>query len=344
MKLTPFKIYALKLALYTGGLLYIALDLFVMEGPLWGMMHSKKDSVLNSSPVALSVYGEKTTAAQLERRSAELKAVTGAQPGAEFVYDDLIHQCLLRMRARYNDGQLPDFQQIATEEVQHLAGRAASPDAFENWLDSQGLDTPSFVNKLHATMRMQYYLENTISNSVQVSDEEVSSLISQMSYYLAMPESRQVKHIFFATLDKDENKVKAKAEAVLRELTAVSGEEQAELFARLAETHSADARTATTGGDLGIIPAYPAPALKELNLFGENAIAANEPTLQRSKWGWHILLAGEITEARELTEEECRESIRTAIRSFKQKNAVDSWIKANVSEGEKKNRIITHEQ
>ena len=344
VKLTPFKIYALKLALYTGGLLYIALDLFVMEGPLWGMMYSKKDSVLTSSPVALSVYGDKTTAAQLQRRSAELTSVMGEQPGASYVYDDIIHSSLLRMRARYNDGRIPDFSQMAKEEVERLSSRATNAEAFGKWLQSQGMDIATFENKLQATMRMQYYLENTISDSVQVTDEEVASLISQMSYYLAMPESRRVKHIFFDTLNKDENKVKEKAEAVLNQLTAATGEEQTELFARLADTHSADARTATRGGDLGVVTSYPAPVLKELNLFGDNAIAANVPTLQRSKWGWHIILADEINEARELTPEECAESIRTAIKSFRQKNAVDSWIEANVNEGEKKNRIITHEQ
>lgn len=333
VKWSPLRIYALKLTLYTGGLLYMGIDLFVWHGPLWGIMHDKEqEKAAESSPVAISVYGEKTTAAQLQRRDAELQALSGNENAPAMAERDLIQQSLLRMRARYNDSRIPDFTQEAQAETERLIQRGNLKS-----LEEQGYNQESFSQKLAAAFKQQYYLEQMLSPQTETSEAEVTSLAGQIADYLVLPERREVRHIFLATHGKDEATVKAQAESILAQLQS-----EPQDFDALAAAHSEDARTAKQGGNLGTIYVYPQPALPELKLFGQDAIPADTPTLARSKWGWHIVLAGAIQEPRPLTEAEYRESVRSAIISYKTGRAVDAWMQANTAEAEKKNRIQTY--
>ena len=339
VKLSSLKIYAMKLALYTGGLLYVGIDLFVWQGPLWSMMHDSKDEAdgAESSPTALTVYGEKTSTHQLARRAQEFQSVAGVQDAQSMAEQDLIHNALLRMRARYNDSRIPDFLSEAQEEVERLLTRTTGDEQADEWFRSQGYTQESFTLKLAAIMRQEYYLHQILKEHTSVTDSEVRSVAGQIGDYLVMPQTRQVSHIFLSTLHQDESAVLAKAEELLALLQA-----NPQRFAELAAQHSQDYRTSKQGGNLGVLSVYPAHPLAELNLFGENAIPANTPTLARSKWGLHIILAGEIQEPRPLTDEEYADSVRSAIINYKKTKAVDAWFDANIHEAEKKNRIITH--
>lgn len=344
VKLSSFKIFTLKLALYTGGLVYIALDFFALQGPLWHMLHKAKDArQVNDTPVVLDVYGDKYTQGQLDRRAAELATLRGETPAdahKQAASADIIRNSLLRMRTRYNDTRMPDFLKEAEEETARLAARAFKPEHFEQWLNTQGYSRAEFTNRLAAIMRELYYLESTLAKHYEVTDGEVNSMISQLEYYLVKPTRRHVRHIFFETLHKDPAEVKARAESVLAELNTVTeADALQQKFAELAKQHSEDLHSAERGGDLGMISVYPEPALQELKLFGDNAQPANTPVLVESRWGWHILLAGEILEPTPISAEECRESVLTAIISHKKQNAVDAWIKNNIQEAESKNRI-----
>lgn len=344
VKLSSFKIFTLKLALYTGGLVYIALDFFALQGPLWHMLHKDKDARQdNDTPVVLDVYGDKYTQGQLDRRAAELATLRGETPAdahKQAAAADIIRNSLLRMRTRYNDTRMPDFLKEAEEETARLAARAFKPEHFEQWLNTQGYSRAEFTNRLAAIMRELYYLESTLAKHYEVTDGEVNSMISQLEYYLVKPTRRHVRHIFFETLHKDPAEVKARAESVLAELNTVTeADALQQKFAELAKQHSEDLHSAERGGDLGMISVYPEPALQELKLFGDNAQPANTPVLVESRWGWHILLAGEILEPTPLSADECRESVLTAIIYHKKQNAVDAWIKNNIQEAESKNRI-----
>lgn len=340
VKLSSLKIYAMKLALYTGGLLYVGIDLFVWQGPLWGMMHDNskdKTDTAELPPTALTVYGEKLSTRQLERRAKEFQTVTGEQNAQSMAEQDLINNALLRMRARYNDTRIPDFLSEAEEEVERLLTRAASAEQASEWFSSQGYTQESFTLKLAAIMRQEYYLQQILKEQTSVSDSELLSVAGQIGDYLVMPQTRQVSHIFLATLHQDEAAVQAKAEELLALLQA-----NPQRFSELAAQHSQDYRTAKQGGNLGELSVYPSHPLSELNLFGENAIPAHTPTLVRSKWGLHIILAGEIQEPRPLTDEEYADSVRSAIINYKKTKAVDAWFDANIHEANKKNRIIIH--
>jgi hypothetical protein len=82
--------------------------------------------------------------------------------------------------------------------------------------------------------------------------------------------------------------------------------------------------------------------LPELPLFGDAALPAGTPTLARSKWGWHIILAGPVTPAYTPSLEECRESIRTAIISAQRELGVNAFFDTLIKEGFQQKRIKIH--
>lgn len=342
VKFSALKIYAIKLALYTSGLLYLAIDLFLWHGPLWGILNNKKDEISSTdtaSPTVLKIYGEKISAQQRDRRAAELEKMGVDKTALIFKTEqDLINNGLLRIRARYNDKKLPDYLAEAHANLESVLSRAKDENEAEEWLASQGYSRETFAHKLAAVKRQLHYLENIgIKDKTEATDVDISNIEAQMSESLVLPSHRQVSHIFLSTLNKEEEAVKTHAEELLQQLEANPAS-----FADLAKQHSEDARTAHLGGDLGVIYAHYQTPLKEINIFDEKHIKSGVPTLVRSKWGWHIICAGEIQPPRPLTPEEYRESVSTAITSYKTDNEVTTWLQVNKDEAHKKNKIQSY--
>lgn len=343
VKLSSLKIFAIKLALFSSMLGYLALDLFLFHGPVWHAMYSSKQPQAESARLA-QVYGEKITDKQLQRYAAEQHWLSGQPQDAAVSQGqravqlmDLVRGSILRMRARYNDKNLPNVSAAAQEEVQRLASRAPSDEAFDTWLASQGFTRPLFTQKLEAIMKQAALLERTVRPLCEVSDADVEKHYQLLKEQLTAPSHRRVKHIFFATLDKDAEKVRQQAQGVLDRLARGEAD-----FSALAKAHSEDARTAPLGGELGDISDDEHFPLPELPIFGANAIPTGQPTLAQSRWGWHILLAEELVPARQLSLEEARESLRTAIQSAQADLAIQRYFDEAIREGFFKKHLNIH--
>lgn len=348
VKLTQLRLYAIKLALYGGGLLYLAGDLFWWQGPLWSTLHKEnKEAKQLISNTAIEVYGEKVSHNALQRFTAEQACLCGQQPASvsKRARNTLITDLLIRLKTRYNDSSVPDFMQEAAIAVTEAEKRAASPEAFVQQLQTHGYTKSEFTQMLAVILREHYYLQDTLKQHYTVSDQEAAALATHIADSLVMPTHRRVRHIFLATSNQDANAIQQQAEQLLQQLqTHKSPETLTASFAELAAQYSQDPRTAQNGGDLGDIYVYPTPALPELHLFGPEAIPAHQPTILRSPWGIHIVLAGDIIPPRPLTREEYEPSLRTAIESYKRAEALNSWIKLNTAEAHQKNKIRNHEQ
>ena len=344
MKLTQLKLFAIKLALYSGGLLYIASDLFLWNGPLWSMLHKDKaNEPEQQQPTAAIVYGVKITDKQLKRCVAESAALSSAPADESRVLEDVITNTLLCIRTQYNDSSVPSFTDEATNEVSKLASRSKSTEDFEQLLQSQGYSVDSFTHKLVANLRQQHYLDKAIEKKCSISEADINAAMANVWDILYVPTQREVSHIFFSTLHQNPDEVKHKAEEVLAQLTEQSNDTpMEERFAQASLLHSDDAATSKKGGKLGKLPTYPTPALSELELFNESTTPTGIPTLKQSKWGWHIILAGPMEQGHYAEGDEYRESIRTAMLSYLRQQALQDWIKSNKEEAIKKKRIITH--
>lgn len=337
VKLSTLKFNTIKLVIFGCILLYLGTDLLVWHGPLWHAVYGDNPQSVDSSEVVAEVYGEPITLNQLNRHEAEQDALAGRKAPESMrcaaMLMELVRGKLLRIRTRYNTSRLPDCKQEANDAVARLASRAKNDAEFEGWLKAQGYSRQHYTDKLRSRLQAAAILELSIKPHNTVSEEEVERVYEQLRPELKAAPSRPVKHIFLELLHQDPAAVEQQARNLLSRIEA--GED----FATLAKNHSQDLHTAPLGGELGIIEEHPDIPLPELPLFGENAIAPDTPTLAKSRWGWHILQAGNITPARELTLDECRSSIRSALESVRREQALDAWFKGATKEGFTKKRI-----
>lgn len=340
MKLSSLKYSTIKLLVFGSVLLYLGIDLFAWHGPVWHAMYGDRPPAPEPEELVAVVYGEPLTKAQLDRHEAEQNALAGrATPEAArraSMLMDLVRGKLLHIRTRYNDTRLPDCRAAAEAEVERLAARAGSPAEFEAQLRAQGYASRAdYTDKLEVTLQSVALLEQAIAPHCQVTDAEVERVYEQLKHELPAPARRQVSHIFLETLHQDPAAIEKQAQDILTRVQ--NGED----FASLARELSQDLHSAPLGGELGVMEDVAERPLRELPLFGEGAIPAGVPCAVQSKWGWHILLAGEITPAGKRSADEVRESIRSAIESTRREQAVNAWFKGAVREGFIKKRIQT---
>lgn len=328
----------LKLTLFSTVLAYLAVDMWWWHGPLWQAIHSQEKSPQEVQDVVAEVLGEYITARQWARYEAEQNFLAGRESADALrrtsMLMDMVRAATLRIRTRYNDKNLPDCRRVAEEEVARLASRARTPEDFEAWVCSQGYkDSKELTDKVEVRLRSLFQLERAIAPLCEVTDAEVEKHYELLKEQLVLPTHRTAKHIFLETQGKDPLLVKQKAEAVLARLLA--GEE----FCKLAQECSEDAHTAPRGGELGMIWDDARRPLPELPFFGPSAIPAGIPHLVQSRWGWHIVQAGEISPARQQTLAECRDSIRAALISAQREIAIDTYFSTGVREGIRRQNI-----
>lgn len=312
-------------------LVYMCIDLWVLQGPMYGFLHNKNKQLADAAVV---VYGERISPGQLARHKAEQEAISGRPKTDIAMAMDMVRSSLLRMRTRYNDNQLKHDRAEAERQVAALATRAGGDAEFEQQLASQGYTRSQFTDKLEARLMQLALLDRNLEPHTQVNDEAIEAHYKQVKDEMAIPASRPVKHIFIASLNRPD--ARQAAEQIMTRLAA--GED----FARLAAELSDDTASGPRGGELGMVYDDALLPLPELKLFGDAAIPADKPTLAQSKWGWHIILAGAITPARTPSLEECRETLRTAIISAQRELGVNTFFDTLIKEAHRKQHIKIH--
>ncbi len=338
MKITPFRIFSLKLAFFSAVLAYLAVDLLMWHGPVWGILHNPE--IGESKDVAARVYGEVLTRGTLARFEQEQNWLRGRgeTPRNEraTMLMEVVRRTLLRIRTRYNDKNLLDFTEEAREELSRLESRAVSAQEFDQWLASQGYTRQAFEQRLAMAMKSAALLERAVEPFCAVSDEDADKHYELLREQLTIPAHRRVKQIFLATLGREPQAVESRARDLLQQVQ--NGGD----FAQLARNNSEDDATAASGGDLGEVYDTPERTLPELPLFGPGALPVDEPALVQSKWGWHILVSGPITPARVPSAQECRETLKSAIRSAQRELAVRAFFDAAVREAFSKEHLMIY--
>ena len=332
MKWTSAKIYVLKAAIIGTTLGYMCLDLWLLHGPMYGFLHKDKQA----AEAAVVVYGERISHAQMARHKADQEAISGREKTNTSMAMDMVRSSLLRMRTRYNDNQLKHDRSAAEREVAGLASRAGSPEEFDQQLATQGYTRRQFTDKLEARQLQLALLDRNLEPHTQVDNAAIMAHYKLLKDEMTIPASRPVKHIFIASLNRNEDDARRTAELAISRLEAGEG------FADLAAEVSEDAATAKRGGNLGTVYDDAHLPLPELNLFGDNALPAGTPTLARSKWGWHVILAGPITPAYTPSLDDCRETLRTAIISAQRELGVNTFFDTLIKEAHRKQHIKIH--
>lgn len=332
MQGTSARIYVIKAAIISLTLGYMCIDLWWLRGPMYNFLHKEKQKVEADAVV----FGERITPAQVERHKAEMEALSGRPKPRTTVVMDLVRGSLLRLFTRYNDTLIPHDRAAAEQHVAQLSSRVGSDAAFAQQLISQGYTRQQFTDKLEARQRELAHLDRVLKPLTEVNDAAIETHYQQIKEELTIPANRPVKHIFIASLHRNEADTRQTAERIKSRLEA--GED----FARLAAELSEDPRTAPHGGDLGTVYDDGHLPLPELNLFGDAALPADRPVLVRSKWGWHIIQAGPVTPARTPSLPECRETLRTAIISAQRELGTNRYFDISLKESFQEKRIQIH--
>ncbi len=318
--------------------MYMALDLLVWHGPVWGALHRQQGE--SRVDRVARVYGESVTHDELTRFEQEQNWLRGRSETPRIeratMLMELVRRTLLNIRTRYNDKNLPDYTKEARAELARLESRAISEHEFETWLASQGYTRQSFEQRLAATMKSAALLERAVDPHCAVSNEDADRHYELLRDALRIPAHRKVRQIFLATLDKDPRRVEEQARSLLQQVK--NGVD----FARLARNMSEDDATAARGGDLGDVYDTPERILPELPLFGEDALPADEAALVQSKWGWHIVILGKVEPARVPSAQECRPVLKSAIRSAQRELAVRAFFDAALREAFSKEHLMIY--
>ncbi len=325
--LAPLKLFATKLAIFSTVLLYLALDLWAFQGPVWKLVHEKKRPHDSANPTLATLYGERLRQSDWDAHEKELAFAQGIDQMPESAYAtvlmSLIRSSLLPMRLNYNDNNVPRFEKEAEAELKRLASRAKSPEEWASFLSAHDLSEKELQDIIETRLRECFLIKRSIAHSEDVSDEDVARYYELVKEELRIPASRQVSHIFLSSQGQDKAQLQQRAELLLTKVKA--GED----FASIANEYCHDQSSSAKGGDLGVIYEGARMPLPELALFGDDAIAPDTPVLAESRWGWHILLAAPVQPSRIPELDEVKDSLRSALLSARRAWAVDAYFETS---------------
>ncbi len=319
---------ALRLAVFGAIMAYLAVDLFILKGPVFRTTDRYRTP---EAGLAARVSGQPITRSQLERAVGEElwlqgKSTCSATPAEletarKAALDGLIDHELLRLQVKAGPLQFSVTDEEIHERLRRLVGRFESKGALETTMKSQGIASEKDLReRLAARIRQEKLIEARIRPSIQVTDDEARKWFDEYKKTLSLPERIEVRHIFLPTLNHPPEEAKQKLDAVLIELTGKKKD-----FATLAREISQDPATKDRGGALGWMTRDRLPADFGAPVF---SLSANQPTLLRTRLGWHLVEVTGRKPAEPRTFEQAKPEILAALEAIKRRQATEAFRKS----------------
>jgi parvulin-like peptidyl-prolyl isomerase len=326
--------FALRLAIYTTILGFVAADLLLFEGPL----HRRLKGNPSDSPEAIAaakaagavarVFGHPIVRSQLDRAVHERLNLEGRNAADVAPQEltliryaalgDLIDHELLRVKAKVNHSAVLVSPEEIDSRYADFASRFGSPEALLETMVAQGIpDQQALRERIAARIQQEKYVEMRIGPLVSVSDEEVAEWYEKHREALALPERISARHVFLRNQGRssdDARETLAVALASLRDGTAE--------FAEVALKLSEDAATRESGGALGWMTRARLPEDFAAQVFD---LPLHEPQLVRTRLGWHLV---EVTERKPMEVRALKvvePEIRAALVAIKRREAAEEF-------------------
>ena len=278
-----------------------------------------------------SVYAEERVVATVDGipvLESQVRAAMGKKGNQQAALDKIIDDILVQ-KAIQESGI-----QINPEEIDFIIEDTAARNGltygqFLDALDYQGISLDNFRQQIVNQMIMSGVRDHAISNSVQVTREEVEALAQKMlkeaktngTEQKVTGKEYEVRHILIK-LNPLMNDAQAKAELTRIRSDIQSGKIS---FADAALKYSKDYLSGANGGSLGYAfpEAYVGPFAEVVRNTKPGVISAPF----KSEFGWHIL---EVTGTREgdRTEEAYRQKAYEKIVNSQLQDATKDWVKA----------------
>lgn len=322
----PAKNFVVRVIVYSVGLLYLAGDLFLFNGPLNRKIQAGRPDSPESlqrakaEGVVARVFGHSIYLPQVERAARERLWLEGRKIG-ELSQDqrrivrlaalnDLIDHQILRTKVLHNTADVPVSETEIDEAVLRLAARYPSRDEMQADLLAEGIDSEEELRlRLGARIQQHKYVESRIADGITVAEDEGREWFEQHADDFAMPERVRVRHLFRATLRTEPEAAREVLLAALDDLEAGR-----KTFDELALTLSEDPRTKDSRGELGWMTAARLPDDFAKPVF---AMEAGKPALLRTKIGWHLVEVLEKRPREKRTYDEAKEEVIAAIEASK---------------------------
>lgn len=274
------------------------------------------------------VHGQAITRGQLYRALHEHLWLQGKTPQdlnpeqlakeRRAALDSLIDHALLRHAVAASGKPLRVSEEEMNQRLRNLLGRFETRGHMESAMKSQGIPSETALrDRLAARTAQEKFLEAETAQASTVTRDEARGWFDGHKAELAIPERVEARHIFIPTLDHPPEEAKEKLENALAEL--VAGRKD---FPTLAREISEDPATKDKGGALGWSTRGRLPADFSAPLF---SLPLKQPTLVRTRLGWHLV---EITDRRppeERTFEEAEAEVVAALQSVKRAKAVADY-------------------
>ncbi len=316
--MSPVGKFTLRLGIYGAVFVYLVCDLHFCQGPLSRKLRStdpnSPEAIARAREVGIVavVYGNPLDRRQLDRAVAERMWAEGRKAGdltpqtrklvRYAALEDLIDHELLRMKVKVNAESFKLTPEEIDARYQRFAARFATKEELSAALAEQGLGSEADLReRLAGRMQQERYVESRIGPMAVVSEDEARKWFEEHGESLALPERIEVRQVFLATLDRPADEAQAALEKGLAALRDKSKD-----FAALAKELSEDEASKQNGGALGWMTRGRLPADFAEPVF---ALPVNEPTLVRTKLGWHLV---EVT-ARKAAEPRTFESAKTEV-------------------------------
>ena len=322
----------MRLVVYSIGIVYLFLDLFVLDGPLRRKMRRdhpqspERIAAAKAQGVVARVYYQPILLSQVDRRVDERMWKEGRKLESLSkeerkllrlaALNDLIDLHLLsRIKVQFNEPE----DSVRPEEIDAAAERFVK--GFENVPEleqgqaQQGWTREELRLRLAAKIHQQKYLDRLIS--VDVSEEEARGFYETHREELAQPDRVRVRHVFLAHLENDPTEAKKMLEEGRRKLLAKEA-----TFAELAAAMSEDERSKKTGGNLGWMQAGRMP-----EDFGGTvcALPLTTPRVVRTNLGWHLVEVLEKKPGESRSYEETRDEIVAALEAVKRDEGLRAY-------------------
>ena len=321
-----------RLVVYTLGMVYLFLDLFVFAGPL--RQKIRKSNIRSPEQIAAAkaqgvvarFYGQPILLTQVDWRVQERVWKEGRKledvPDVErkvlrmAALNDLIDLRLLgRIKAWSNQADHPVEEAEVDAEVVRFKKKFDSVEEMREGLRQMGWTEEEMRMRVAAKLQQEKYLEALID--VEISEEVAREWYEEHKAELALPARAKVRQIFLSALKHEPEE----AEGLLKERLAILAKGESK-FEDAAKALSEDVASREAGGMLGWVQAGRLPKDFAVQVM---EMKVKERAVVRTKMGWHLVEVLERKGSEERSFEAARADIEAALRAIKRKEGVRGY-------------------
>ena len=329
----PDKGSLVRAVIYGVAMLYLLLDLVVLQGPFYRKLKSSspgsQEAIAREEArgVAARVYYQPVLLTQIDRAVEKRLWSRGRTPEGLLgerlrqarmaALNEIFEEHLLRIKVRFNSGEFEVSEEELAQEVRSFKKRFATEQQLQEAMANQGWEGEAeLVARVRAKLEQEAYLDKFVDFSV--SDAELQEYYEKNRWRFELPERVQVRHIFFAALDHPDGEALALAQSTRERL--VNGEGFAELAAKLSE----DPASKEKGGELSWMARNRLSSELRDALF---ALSSGDSHLVETKLGVHVIEILAKEPARERSLEEIADELREALANQRRDEGVKTYLR-----------------